>query len=77
MDGAIFVHPWFYSWMVVFARAESFPLASLALSGCLLYEYGVARDFVRGADLGLNWLLSLPVRNVDLPNTSGCLLTPE
>jgi len=32
---------------------ESFPLASLALSGCLLYEYGVARDFVRGADLGV------------------------
>ena len=23
MDGAIFVHSWFYSWMVVFARVES------------------------------------------------------
>ena len=23
MDGAIFVHSWFYSWMAVFARVES------------------------------------------------------
>jgi len=23
IDGAIFVHSWFYSWMVVFARVES------------------------------------------------------
>ena len=23
MDGAIFVHSWFYSWMVYFARVES------------------------------------------------------
>jgi hypothetical protein len=23
MDGAIFVHSWFYSWMVSFARVES------------------------------------------------------
>ena len=37
MDGAIFVHSWFHSRMVVLARVESLPLAAKRLG-----------DFVRG-----------------------------